>query len=192
GGGGRSLSRGQHLGGLGDDEAALARALAVIGGIELIRDVARSGGAHPRERGHHHAMRKRERAELEGVEKRITGHPGNPLGWWAMTGQQHTPARRCVQATVRPVRLRPSALRSGGRARCYNRRHASVAQWIEHLPPKERVARSIRAGGATACLIRRVGRQFPDDPPDRLVVPDRWKRTAREGGLRRRARTGRA
>lgn len=26
---------------------------------------------------------------------------------------------------------------------------ASIAQWIEHFPPKEGVARSIRAGGAS-------------------------------------------
>ena len=37
---------------------------------------------------------------------------------------------------------------------------ASVAQWIEHLPPKERVARSIRAGGAK----KRGEKGFPISP----------------------------
>jgi hypothetical protein len=40
-------------------------------------------------------------------------------------------------------------------------RHAPVAQWIEHLPSKQRVAGSSPAGGAIFIVIDRLHSYFP-------------------------------
>src|SRR4051812_18588063 len=70
---------GRNIGGFGDDQPALAGALAVIGGVHRLGNVAGLAGAQPRERRHDDAMRERDRAEREGLEESVVRHVEIPL-----------------------------------------------------------------------------------------------------------------
>src|SRR5690606_10937452 len=70
---------------------------------------------------------------------------------------------RRVWAAASASARRPRGGATGGVvARCDAPRHASAAECTEPAPGEERVARSIRAGGATACTARVGGRESLD------------------------------
>src|SRR5690606_14709636 len=74
---------------------------------------------------------------------------------------------RRVKRAGRVAARRPGFARMGfGRMRP----EAPVAQWIEHPPPKGRVARSIRAGGANPRAVAAMAHEPRIDPPAILLA----------------------
>src|SRR3954466_15612643 len=105
----------EHGRGLGDEQAALGGALAVIFGVERPRRKALALGPHARQRRHRNAMRELVRTDLQRLKQRLEFHAGSRM---AKEGcASYSEGRRPGKAPPRKTRY--SLPRNAGENRPY-------------------------------------------------------------------------